>query len=85
VPIRSLAGFKRIHLNPGEAKRVEFVLQPRQLSLIDRQFSRVIEPGEFKVSVGGKQPEFRGSADASTTGVVTGTFRVVGRVTMLEE
>ena len=46
------------------------------MSVIDNNGKRIIEPGEFLISVGGKQPGFTGSADAKTTGVVTGTFAV---------
>jgi beta-glucosidase len=84
VPIRSLQGFRRVHLEPGETKVVTFVLEPRQISLIDADSRRVIEPGVFEVSVGGKQPGFSGFANATTTGVVSGRFQVVGETTILE-
>jgi beta-glucosidase len=51
------------------------------MSVIDDKGKRVIEPGEFLISVGGKQPGFLGYADARTTGVVTGRFSVTGKVT----
>jgi len=50
-----------------------------ELSVISDNGTRVIEPGDFAVSVGGKQPGFAGRADAATTGVVTGKFTVTGR------
>jgi len=78
VPIRSLQGFQRVFLGPGEQKTVSFTLTPRQISLIDAEWQRVVEPGIFEVSVGGKQPGFSGIADAATTAVVTGRFEVVG-------
>jgi beta-glucosidase len=56
VPIRSLQGFKRIHLAPGHSETVTFTLTPRQFSIIDNQSRRVAEPGEFEVAVGGGQP-----------------------------
>jgi beta-glucosidase len=56
VPIRSLAGVRRIFLNPGEKRSVTFTVTPEQLSLIDDRGRRVIEPGAFQVSVGGGQP-----------------------------
>jgi beta-glucosidase len=80
VPIRSLAGFQRIFLKPGEKRSMSFTISPRQLSVIDKEYKRVIEPGKFEVSVGGKQPGFVGTADASTTGVVTKQFEIVGKV-----
>jgi beta-glucosidase len=44
------------------------------MSVVDDNGKRLIEPGEFLISVGGKQPGFTGSADASSTGVVMGRF-----------
>jgi beta-glucosidase len=78
VPIRALAGIERISLGPGERRRVTFSLTPRQLSLIDSAGHRVVEPGDYEISVGGKQPGFSGLADAATTGVVTARFELVG-------
>jgi beta-glucosidase len=56
VPIRSLIGFDRISLRPGEKRTVSFTITPRQMSLIDDAGKRIIEPGEFLVSAGGGQP-----------------------------
>jgi beta-glucosidase len=85
VPIRSLQGFQRMFLKAGEETSVSFSLAPRQLSLIDTTAKRVVEPGVFEVSVGGKQPGFKGIADAATTEVLTGRFEVVGSRLMLDE
>jgi beta-glucosidase len=85
VPIRSLQGFRRVSLKAGQTKNVSFSLTPRQLSLIDFQNRRVVEPGVFEVSVGGKQPGFKGRADAATTGCVTGRFEVVGETIVIGE
>jgi beta-glucosidase len=76
VPIRSLAGVQRVHLNPGERRVVTFTLEPRQLAVITDDGKTVVEPGEFKVTIGGKQPGFSGSADAATTAFVEGRFTV---------
>ena len=59
-------------------------LNPRQLSVITDDGRVVVEPGEFSVSVGGKQPGFSGSADAATTSFVEGRFSVIGQVTELK-
>ena len=56
VPIRSLQGFKRVHLKPRESVTLSFELTARQFSLIDDQGRRVVEPGEFEISIGGGQP-----------------------------
>ena len=55
-PIMQLEGFKRIHLNAGESKIIEFDITPRQFSIIGGNDKRVIESGWFTVSVGGGQP-----------------------------
>jgi beta-glucosidase len=78
VPIRSLEGFRRIRLEPGERQMVTFTLTPRQLGLVNADGHRVLAPGTFALSVGGKQPGLTGVADNPTTGVLTGRFEVTG-------
>jgi beta-glucosidase len=58
VPRHSLQGFKRIHLKAGEKKKIEFILEPKNLALLDSNLKWVVEPGEFIISVGGGQPDF---------------------------
>jgi beta-glucosidase len=55
----SLRGFERITLDPGEKRAVVFRLSPRDLTLIDDRGRRVLEPGRFRVFVGGSQPDPR--------------------------
>jgi beta-glucosidase len=78
APIRSLAGFQRILLQPGERRRVAFALTPRALSLVDGAGQRSVTPGTYEIGVGGKQPGFRGLADAATTEVLTARLQVTG-------
>jgi len=78
VPIRTLAGFRRVALQPGERRTVSFTLAPRALSLLDAEARRVIEPGVFEVAVGGRQPGLAGAAEAATAQVLTGLVRVKG-------
>lgn len=56
VPIRSLDGFKRVHLMPGETRTVTLVIRPDAFSLIDSNNKRVTLPGKFQIAVGGGQP-----------------------------
>ncbi|HAF16305.1 MAG TPA: glycosyl hydrolase, partial [Blastocatellia bacterium] len=51
-PVKELKGFQRITLQPGEKKRVEFLLTAEQLGFWDRQMRFTVEPGEFQVMVG---------------------------------
>jgi beta-glucosidase len=84
VPLRSLVGVERVHLKPGERRTLSFTIEPRQLAIIRDDGVAVVEPGEFRVSVGGKQPGFNGTADAATTSYVEGRFTVAGAPTELK-
>lgn len=56
TPVTTLKGFVRVHLAPGEAKEVSFVLTPYDLSLLDANLVRRVEKGVFRVFVGGMSP-----------------------------
>jgi beta-glucosidase len=81
VPIRSLAGVERVHLKPGERRVIKFTIEPRQLAVITNDGRTVVEPGDFKITIGGKQPGFTGTADAGTTSFIEGRFSVTGPAT----
>ena len=85
VAIRELAGINRIFLKAGEKRTISFEVSAEQLSVIDDRGRRIEEPGEFLVTVGGKQPGFKGSLDAATTGLVSGRFAVTGKPTGLSQ
>jgi beta-glucosidase len=74
VPIRSLQGFKRIHLKPGEKQVVEFKLLPKQLAIIDESAKFFVEPGTFEIAVGGLLP----GTKSPTTGFITKELKIVG-------
>ncbi len=81
VPIRQLCGFERIHLTAGESREVTFEIAPEQFSLIDHAGRRVIEPGAFRIAVGGRQP--RPGEDTDSTDILFATLQVVGEVVEL--
>jgi beta-glucosidase len=56
-PKLALAGFERIHLNPGESGHVNFRLDPRTLSQVDERGIRAVIPGRYQISIGGSQPD----------------------------
>lgn len=70
-PIRALKGFERVHLQPGEMKRVSFRLSPRDLSLASGAGERVVSPGGYSIFVGGGQP-------GETLGGESAKFEIVG-------
>lgn len=51
-PLKELAGFKKVPLNPGESRRLEMTLGCRQLRTLDRNYVWHVEPGLFQVMVG---------------------------------
>ncbi len=51
-PVKELKGFQRITLRPGEKRRVEFTLTPEHLGFWNQENRFVVEPGDFKVTVG---------------------------------
>ena len=77
APLRALRGFKRVHLNPGESKRVRFELKDRDLSMVSDAGEPIVADGAYTLSIGGGQP----NTGAPT---VTGTFRVTGTKTLPE-
>lgn len=56
--VMELKDFTRVHLDPGQAQRVRFELSPYALSLLDERMRRVVEPGEFRILVGGSSPRY---------------------------
>lgn len=59
TPVKELKGFKRITLSPGEKKKIEFILKTSQLSFLNREMKRIVEPGKFKVMVGSSSEDIR--------------------------
>ncbi|MGH9493474.1 MAG: glycoside hydrolase family 3 C-terminal domain-containing protein, partial [Candidatus Sulfotelmatobacter sp.] len=51
-PVKQLRGFKRISLEPAQTTTVDFTLGPDDLSLINVNMNRVVEPGTFDIMVG---------------------------------
>jgi beta-glucosidase len=58
-PVKELKGFRKVALRAGETRTVEFQLGPEELSMLDRQLKRVVEPGEFAVMVGASSEDIR--------------------------
>ncbi len=75
TPLRTLGGFKRVRIEPGQTVHVALELTPRTLGQVNDKGERVIEPGTYTVAVGGTQP-------GETPGGVTGTFTLTGSATL---
>jgi beta-glucosidase len=72
APIQSLAGFERVHLEPGATKQVTLKIAARSISTVDNDGNRSIVAGKYTLTVGGAQPqETQTKSEAGFT--VTGT------------
>ncbi|MGB9717280.1 MAG: glycoside hydrolase family 3 N-terminal domain-containing protein [Thermoproteota archaeon] len=67
-PVMELKGFKRLNLEPGETRMVEFTLSTEQLAFYDEYMRLVVEPGVFEVFIGGSSEDIR----------LKGSFKVTG-------
>jgi beta-glucosidase len=56
-PVKELRGFQRVSLEPGQTRTVEFRLGFDELSFLDREMKRVVEPGTFTIMAGGNSVE----------------------------
>jgi len=58
-PVLELAGFRRVHLEPGQAARVEFGLEISQLAFLDADMRWRVEAGDVDVMVGASSEDLR--------------------------
>ncbi|MBT2227771.1 glycoside hydrolase family 3 N-terminal domain-containing protein [Nonomuraea sp. NEAU-A123] len=74
-PVRQLAGFARVRLEPGTSTDVRFRVHADRTSFTGRDLRRIVEPGDVEVLVG------TSAADLPCRAVIrlTGPLRIVGR------
>jgi len=65
-PVKELKGFRKISLEPGQEKRVEFTLTSNDLRFFTAEMNYQAEPGKYKVFVG-----------SSSADVMEGNFELV--------
>ena len=56
---KTLCGFDRVSLKPGESKEVTFEIAPTSMELLDENMVRTIELGQFEVFVGSSSEDIR--------------------------
>ena len=59
TPNSSLIFFKRIHLNSGEKKKINLLIDDNTMGSYNEKGVKEIEPGNFKIFVGGSSPGVR--------------------------
>jgi beta-glucosidase len=74
VPRHQLVGFQRIHLKPGQSRRVAFTIAPAQLACHADDGTPMVEPGSFTAFLGGGQPgvEAWGGSPVASVGFKVG-------------
>jgi beta-glucosidase len=77
APLKALRAFKRVHLEAGASQKVDFTLKDRDLGMVTELGNPIIAEGEYKVSIGGGQPD-------SGAPAVAGTFRINETVALPE-
>lgn len=56
---KNLAGFERVHLEPGETKELSFTIDRKHLELPDADMKWIVEPGDFVLMVGASSEDIR--------------------------
>jgi beta-glucosidase len=54
---KTLVAFARVYLKAGETRKVQLSIRYEQLSLVNAYEKRVVEPGDFELSVGGSSED----------------------------
>jgi beta-glucosidase len=62
VPLHHLIGFERVMLAAGESRTLKFTITPEMMSFYNDDGRLTLEPGEFRLEVGGCSPSQRGQA-----------------------
>jgi beta-glucosidase len=75
VPLHHLVGFERVTLKAGESKKLKFTITPEMMSFFNDDGKLTLEPGEFRLEVGGCSPSKRGQ-DLGAPKPVTAKFEV---------
>ena len=61
-PVKELKGFRKVLLNPGESKQVEFDITVDDLKFYNSDLQFVAEPGEFQVFIGGSSEKVKSAS-----------------------
>ncbi len=62
APLASLEDFRRVAIEPGQSQTVEFAVTPDMLAIVNDEGEAVVEPGRFRLIVGGASPGARAVA-----------------------
>ncbi|NQU88443.1 MAG: glycoside hydrolase family 3 C-terminal domain-containing protein, partial [Mariniphaga sp.] len=66
-PVKELKGFKKVKLEPGETKQINFEIGFDELKMLDVNLNWVVEPGEFSVMIGSSSEDIRLNSSFNVT------------------
>ena len=66
-PVMELAGFARVELEPGEARRITFETDPSQFAFLDRKLRWKIEAGTVQVMIGASSQDIKYTGELKIT------------------
>jgi beta-glucosidase len=77
VPVRELAGFRRVHLQPGQTGHVHFRFDISQLAFLDADMRWRVEAGDVDVMLGASSADLRlkGTLSITADALVDGARR----------
>lgn len=75
MPRIELAGFARGNFAPHEKRTISFTVTPEQLHLVNVDGKRTLQPGEWRVYVGGRQPQVD-KGETKSNDLVSAALRV---------
>ncbi|WP_345324955.1 fibronectin type III-like domain-contianing protein [Candidatus Villigracilis proximus] len=75
VPLHHLIGFERVTLKAGESRKIKLTITPEMMSFFNDDGKLTLEPGEFRLEVGGCSPSNRGQ-DLGAPKPVTAIFEI---------
>lgn len=58
-PIKQLKNFRRVHLEQGEETVISFSLTENDLSILDKDFKKIVEPGVFTIMIGSSSNDIK--------------------------
>lgn len=58
-PITRLVHFAPVPLAVGESRDMSFTINEKELSMLDKEMKRVVEPGDFRIMVGSSSKDIR--------------------------
>ncbi len=77
APLRALRAFTRIRLSAGETRHIQFTLNARDLSEVDKKGNRLVAKGTYRIDLGGGQP-------GTSAAITEAAFRIKGHQKLAE-